>query len=122
MPLIPPLTSRLTSLLTLPPRRELWLPGEQVDLVAPRYRATNVLLSDMSQESYIRVKSQAVRVNAGQFIMRIASERGGPRYAVSLAVTPSQVRLAEADRAALARVHGDCCPGAAVYAGGPCKA
>ncbi|KIY93662.1 hypothetical protein MNEG_14300, partial [Monoraphidium neglectum] len=76
----------------------------------------------MSQESYIRVKSQAVRVNAGQFIMRIASERGGPRYAVSLAVTPSQVRLAEADRAALARVHGDCCPGAAVYAGGPCKA
>ncbi|KAI8473791.1 MAG: hypothetical protein J3K34DRAFT_518718 [Monoraphidium minutum] len=100
---------------------DLWLPGEAPADVPPRYTAADLLLGYMSQESFIRVRAAAISANAGHFTVRVAAERGAPRFAVSLAVAPSRVRLAEGDRDAVGQIFADCCGESPSYTAGPCK-
>jgi len=101
-------------------RRDLWLPGDNPQTSPSRFRATNLMMSTMTQESYIRVRSQTLALNPGRYFIRILAERGAPRATVSLVAAPSDVRLAAEDREALETIVADCCTEAERAAMGPC--
>jgi hypothetical protein len=104
----------------LPRQRDLWLPGDAPTASYPRYTGTNLLLTPMTQESYIRVNYQTVGLNPGAYIMRLYAERGAPQFNLVLAATPAAARLAGPDADGLAAIYSDCCRTAARGQPGPC--
>jgi hypothetical protein len=104
----------------LPPPRDLWLPGDSPAASYPRYTGTNLLLTPMTQESFIRINYQTVGLNPGTYSLRLYAERGAPRFNLVLAATPAKARLAGPDADALATIFSDCCRTAARGEPGPC--